>query len=196
MGEIDTAVKYSKQIETLLEQKFGASGKGLHEKLSSIETKIAQNIARQIRYVASIRNKVVHENGYQIDDYDQFVFACEKIIQSLNSLAADSISASGTALEPPHPQLNTGRYIYRFSLINFVGSIIVVALWIYILTDKQRIAAWEAWINSFEGWGRYVIFALHLVVSLWAVSYLQVLLLQIVFWPFQLVRDLYHRFMK
>jgi len=96
VGEIDTAVRYSKKIESMLERLFGANGKGLHEKLTDVEDKIPRDIVRHIRYVASVRNKVVHKDGYQIDDHDRFVASCEKAIQFLNSASALTTAASSS----------------------------------------------------------------------------------------------------
>ena len=63
MSDIEMAVKGSRLIESLLEEKLGASGKGLHTKLSSVEKKLSAPMISKIRYIASVRNSVVHEEG-------------------------------------------------------------------------------------------------------------------------------------
>ncbi|MEM0982416.1 MAG: DUF4145 domain-containing protein [Planctomycetota bacterium] len=73
MSDIDRIIRLSKQIESHLERRHGASGKGLHEKISSIERKLDETSVRHLRYIATIRNKLVHEDDYnRIDDKDQF----------------------------------------------------------------------------------------------------------------------------
>ena len=45
---------------------FEAKGRGLHDKLTSVENFIPPQLCKQIRYVASVRNAVVHEEGDNI----------------------------------------------------------------------------------------------------------------------------------
>lgn len=52
----------SQQTERLLEQRFGARGRGLHEKLTSVENRVPEPIRRKIRFIATIRNKATHED--------------------------------------------------------------------------------------------------------------------------------------
>jgi hypothetical protein len=63
MSDIDIAVKGAKKIEAFLVTNFGAVGRGLHDKLSSVENRIPPKLQKQIRFVASVRNAVVHEEG-------------------------------------------------------------------------------------------------------------------------------------
>jgi hypothetical protein len=63
MGAIEVAVQGAKRLEALLQARFGAQGRGLHEKLTSVEDKIPSDLRKSIRWVATIRNKLVHEVG-------------------------------------------------------------------------------------------------------------------------------------
>ncbi|OQY37703.1 MAG: hypothetical protein B6226_04895 [Candidatus Cloacimonetes bacterium 4572_65] len=56
-------IKVSKAIESQLKSKYGASGKGLHSKLSSVESKLDPKLVKKIRYIATIRNKLVHDES-------------------------------------------------------------------------------------------------------------------------------------
>jgi hypothetical protein len=51
MGQIDIAVQYARKLEALLEERHGAQGKGLHEKVSSISDSLSEELVRQIRYI-------------------------------------------------------------------------------------------------------------------------------------------------
>jgi len=75
MSVIETAVVGSKKIESVLKEKFNAHGKGLHEYLTSVESRIPSDILKRARYVASIRNKVVHEDEtiHDLADFNQTV---------------------------------------------------------------------------------------------------------------------------
>ncbi len=83
MGEIEIAVGYCKEIESLLEQRYGATGRGLHEKLSSVENGLPSAIAKHIRQIATVRNKVVHESGFKIDNLTNFESTCNEVIRQL-----------------------------------------------------------------------------------------------------------------
>lgn len=87
MGDIDTAVRGARQLEGLLEQRFGAQGRGLHEKLSSVEAQIPLPVVKQIRWIASLRNRVVHE-GAVIDDVTDFKRAVTTARRRLEALPA------------------------------------------------------------------------------------------------------------
>lgn len=56
----DLALDASGALEILLENRFAATGRGLHEKLSSVEHQLDDITIRRIRYIASVRNSVVH----------------------------------------------------------------------------------------------------------------------------------------
>lgn len=85
MGEIESTLRFTKEIEALLENRYGATGRGLHEKLSSVENKIPKSSFQSMRRIATIRNKVAHEHGYSIDDPRGFAKACEEAIRFLKS---------------------------------------------------------------------------------------------------------------
>ncbi len=60
---IEEIIKKTKKLETIL-TKMGATGKGLHEKVSSIEHRIDKKTIKPLRYIATIRNKAVHEEEF------------------------------------------------------------------------------------------------------------------------------------
>jgi len=85
MSDIEIAVKGSRLIEGLLEQKLNATGKGLHSKLSSVENKLSSAMISKIRYIATIRNSVVHEDGATIDNIGEFKRAVSQVEEYLNT---------------------------------------------------------------------------------------------------------------
>ena len=86
MSDIDLAVTRSRKLEQMLERDFGASGRGLHEKTSSVEGRLPQSLVRKLRLVATVRNKVVHEEG-PIDDRKRFLAAADEAERELARLA-------------------------------------------------------------------------------------------------------------
>ena len=89
MSDIELAITRVKALESLLEQSLGATGKGLHEKVSSVQNRLTPSLVKKLRFVATVRNKIVHESAYkQIDDPDGFARACNEAEAELKALTA------------------------------------------------------------------------------------------------------------
>lgn len=87
MSDIELAVTRTKALESLLEQALGATGKGLHEKVSSVQDRLSPAQVKRLRFIATVRNKIVHEANYQqIDDRTGFIRACDEVEGELRSL--------------------------------------------------------------------------------------------------------------
>ena len=91
MVDLNQIVGATKRLESLLEQKFGATGRGLHEKLSSVERRIPMDLRKKIRYLATIRNKAMHEDGYEPESMDTYLATAREATEALE------------AVEPPKP---------------------------------------------------------------------------------------------
>lgn len=88
MSDIELVISNSKKLEALLEKHFGANGRGLHEKVGSVEGKLPGSVVKRLRFIATIRNKIVHDEGYdRIDDRKGFVDACAAAHAELRKLA-------------------------------------------------------------------------------------------------------------
>lgn len=83
MSEIDSVIRYSKKLEKQLEQHYGASGRGLHEKASSVADQLAPATLKSLRWVATMRNKVVHEDDFTLDDLPAFEQCCEQLLATI-----------------------------------------------------------------------------------------------------------------
>src|SRR5215470_8396738 len=89
MSDIELAVTRTKALEALLEQALGATGKGLHEKVTSVQDRLPPPLVKKLRFVATVRNKIVHEASYtSIDDRDGFVRACDEAEHELRAMTA------------------------------------------------------------------------------------------------------------
>ena len=89
MSDIELAITRVKALESLLEQALGATGKGLHEKVTSVEGRLPLPLVKKLRFVATVRNKIVHESDYQqMDDRDGFVRACDEAESALRAMLA------------------------------------------------------------------------------------------------------------
>ena len=88
MSDLDLAVRRSKRLERLLRDGFNAEGRGLHGLVDRVERKLPPDLARKLRFVATVRNKIVHDLDYTaIDDRRGFVRACDEAERELARLA-------------------------------------------------------------------------------------------------------------
>ena len=64
-NDYELVIKTSKELEYFLELKFKANGKGLHEKINSLpQDSLPMPLIKKMRYLATIRNKLIHERGF------------------------------------------------------------------------------------------------------------------------------------
>src|SRR5919108_5594790 len=76
-GKSFSCYKLLKKFETLLEKKYLAKGRGLHEKISYVQSCLSNDIVKDLRFVATIRNKALHEADYDLEtDHNEFVKRC------------------------------------------------------------------------------------------------------------------------
>jgi len=76
----ELVIKITKELELLLVCNYAATGKGLHEKLNSVEGQLSVGIVKQIRYLATFRNKVVHHEYTPTEsDRTAFTLAYEQV---------------------------------------------------------------------------------------------------------------------
>ena len=72
-------------LEQLLETRYHAQGRGLHEKLSSVETQIPKRVQKRIRFIATMRNKATHEDvNIASERYSAIVQAYDEVMRSLH----------------------------------------------------------------------------------------------------------------
>jgi hypothetical protein len=111
MSDIELAITRTKALEALLEAGLGATGKGLHEKVSSVQASLPPPLVKKLRFVATIRNKIVHESDYQkMDDRPAFERVCDEAEGELRGMTA-----------PPRV-INKGCF---GGLLVFVGAVAV-----------------------------------------------------------------------
>lgn len=91
MMSVELAIRYTKQIEGLLETALGAIGQNLHHKCTSVERLLDPEIVRKIQHVATLRNKLVYKQGYNLEpDSAVFLSSCEQIIRHLSQIQSEN----------------------------------------------------------------------------------------------------------
>ncbi|CAK4609376.1 unnamed protein product [Aphanomyces euteiches] len=86
-NDYELVIKCSKELEYILEASFGAQGKGLHEKISAASSQLSPQLVKQMRFLATIRNRLIHERGFdRIPDRERFIQQFEQAANELNQL--------------------------------------------------------------------------------------------------------------
>ncbi|MBI1349378.1 hypothetical protein GC163_24185 [bacterium] len=126
----EVVIKRCKALEQQLEYQWGATGKGLHERVSSIETRLPRPLVRKLRFIATVRNCVVHGSEDPWDlDLEDYQLACDLAEQELDQLVPpprtipDIKSPPISASAAPESESGAGcRY----------GCLVLILLWILV----------------------------------------------------------------
>lgn len=82
----------------LLRRELGASGAtgGLHECVSSVEARLPRELVRDLRFLATLRNKLVHEEGADaLPDREAYLVRLRRAEAALQALLAEAARAKG-----------------------------------------------------------------------------------------------------
>lgn len=135
MDPISTAVKKAKEIETLLAENFEAEGKGLHQKITSAGPYLPVEMQKKLRWIATIRNKMVHEEGFE-DEFlklQDFVSTSDRLIAELERMSVYDRTSR-------HPEYTDRAYISTARRSG--GASASVALVVLVLGGLLSIGAW------------------------------------------------------
>ncbi|GGF57703.1 hypothetical protein GCM10011332_08980 [Terasakiella brassicae] len=88
MEQFNDIWKISREFEKVLDRKFGAQGKGLHSKLSSVQRELPKELVLRIRKIADIRNKTMHERDIEFSDFKAFKQEAKKAYLALRSYSS------------------------------------------------------------------------------------------------------------
>ncbi|WP_070962922.1 DUF4145 domain-containing protein [Vibrio sonorensis] len=83
MSDIEKVVLRTRKIEKLLRMQYHAEGKGLHQLITSCEERLPHDVIAKLRYIATIRNKVVHEEDFKLDNTQDFSGVCDECEKEL-----------------------------------------------------------------------------------------------------------------
>ena len=87
-SSIEVVLNNTKNIESLITKKFSPVGKGLIEKVKSIEYSLPASLAKDIKHIGRIRNKFAHDSGFSMSENDilEFVNLCNRVILEVTEL--------------------------------------------------------------------------------------------------------------
>lgn len=78
MDDIGLAVKANSRLEMLLKAHYHAEGTGLNQLINSCQERLPHDVIAKLRFIASTTDKIVNEEGYQIEDMKRFMLACKE----------------------------------------------------------------------------------------------------------------------
>jgi hypothetical protein len=83
--ELQSIMNYTTQIETILEG-MGARARGLHGKVTKVQKKLSKDTIFKLRRIATIRNKKMHQAGFNNYIFKDFEKDCKIVLKYLNSI--------------------------------------------------------------------------------------------------------------
>jgi DNA repair exonuclease SbcCD ATPase subunit len=98
---VDEIIGATCKIESLLKD-CGAIGRGLHEKTTSLESRLSPSIRTELRFIAALRNRAVHDHDHSMDavTVQRFCRAVEDTTRALEGMSPlSSLRNSVTRLE-------------------------------------------------------------------------------------------------
>lgn len=98
MSDIEKVVTRTRRLEKLLRVQYHAEGKGLHQLITSCEERLPHEVIKPLRYVATIRNKLVHEEGYKLENRRSFLNTCDECERALTPRASRFVWGVAIAL--------------------------------------------------------------------------------------------------
>jgi len=104
--QLEIVLSASKKLESILTS-LGARGRGLHEKCSSLEHLLPADIVWSVRFVASTRNKLLHEDGFELQDLGSFQLQASSAVAYLEQVTApeptpDTPKVGGLTINVPN----------------------------------------------------------------------------------------------
>ncbi|WP_084883405.1 hypothetical protein [Vibrio sp. qd031] len=110
----ELVIKTSKEFEKCLSG-MGATGKGLHEKVNSIEGSLAPVLVKKLRYIATVRNNVVHDPDVSLTEESRhsFIVMANFCRDALNLNQSSSSSSNTTQAKPRKAPAEEQRPIWE-----------------------------------------------------------------------------------
>jgi len=82
-NEYKFVIECSQSLEKYIKKNLNGTGKGLHEKIISIESELSKQDIQDFKFIAATRNKIIHE-GIILDDPEKFKTVCKKLKMKYN----------------------------------------------------------------------------------------------------------------
>ncbi|QGW78295.1 hypothetical protein GPJ81_16910 [Pseudomonas alkylphenolica] len=84
-SQLEIVINATKKLESLLTL-LGAEGRGLQEKCDSVAYLLPPEIVGSVKYLARNRNKLLHEDGFELSDLGAFQYQASSAIAYLEKV--------------------------------------------------------------------------------------------------------------
>ena len=145
--EIGRILQLTSEIEMLLEN-MGGTGRGLHDKATSIEERLPENILNKLRYIASVRNAAAHEGKFK-GEFSSFKSSCEWVAKQLKNIDTRSSEDLFSMPHFEHVQTNSDsdKVDNNSDLIMYIAIAIGV---LYLLSIVlSAVSSFMSFVSSF-----------------------------------------------
>ncbi|VTU42599.1 MULTISPECIES: DUF4145 domain-containing protein [unclassified Variovorax] len=85
MSDIELVITWSRRLEKLLATRYGARGKGLHALTTAARHRLPPNTEPGLRWIATMRNKVLHDDGFRLGSRRDFAKESRRLQRALGS---------------------------------------------------------------------------------------------------------------
>ncbi len=113
--KLASIIKNTKKIEILLKEN-GATGKGIHSQVSSIENKLDPILIKDLRWIATMRNKSIHED-FIIENIESYEKTCKRAITKIKNIAKQKAEAEAARIHIIKKKNNSQAYILIIMII-------------------------------------------------------------------------------
>lgn len=159
----DIAIEYIVRLERLLRQSYGATGNGFGQLITSVADRLPDNLVREGRRLAAMRNKVVHEH-VPLENRRDFIRRCERLEEKLRrgvhvgqQAPRDDVIGPGLSRAPSAGATGLldriGRHLERWLVPLLVGTLAWVAveagLALHGATDAD--VFWDRLLDTYAG---------------------------------------------
>lgn len=127
MTDLNKIIAGAKSIERILTDQFGGAGRGMREKLDSVRYPIPQPLQQRIAYLARMRNRSVHEEGFELKDSEDYLRKCQAVCAELQQVHA---IAMRVAQEQAQKKARDRRRQRPLKTVLVLGLALAVAWWV------------------------------------------------------------------
>ena len=90
--QLARTIQITRHIETHITDLLNATGKGLHEKLDSIAHLLPDNLIKRGRFIASVRNALMHEQKVMADgEFEDFLASANDFAKKIEQYTSSSL---------------------------------------------------------------------------------------------------------
>lgn len=152
--ELKKIASLSQEIESILKNKFSASGKGLHQSIASVEKNFDEALIKDLRFIATIHNKSIREENFKFDNIQSYENVARKTITKLNSLpVSKAMQASAKfkslpSIKAKSPQSKRNRKRKKSNVRYILIFVLLIVGVVVSIPNKKQTATSSSYIDS------------------------------------------------